>query len=464
MHPSVKGWKNGWKSFGEVLLPLQEDFPQVIALMRYLVGMVSTDHRRGQASSIVGEELKEWISGETAQRRSEQTNGVLFIPILSENYCLGSCLKIAEEINKADSKIPIYLAKPAGKAAELPSYVELVDFAFLRKKSWSKLLRAFFMSITYWRAVCRVLSREKILCAEMARVYGNWKMHLFRWILLYHYDERIAAKFLTQKSIASVVTINDVVKPAAPVVSAGNKQGIRSVVLQHGTPGPQSAPFLANQGWVWGETSRQALVTFGADPDRLKIIGNLEGEFLRSKGIRKTNEPRVLLFLAQWRATRGWGEPFFQEVFNLLREVLVKCPGRWKLRVRLHPTDPAEAKSDIAARLDHPTVSVEFATKGVSMSNELSEVDALLSVNSSGLMNGVSANLPTAQILPRALEQVVGPALLNAENLLRNGKELEQWFSRIESDDSLILSSTSKVLANRGKVATLMAGELITFL
>ena len=461
MHPSVKGWKNGWQRFGEVLLPLQEQFPEVIALMRYLVGMVSTNHSGVPASSQAGAEVVEWISGETAARQEGRASGVLFIPILSQSYCLGACLRIANEIHQSNPEIPIYVAKPDGPSVRLPSFVEIIDFSSLRKQSWIRLPEALARASSCWRALCQVLGRDKIICEELVRVYGNWKLHLFRWSCLYHYDERVATKFLEQKGIRSVVAINDVVKPAAPVISAGRKLGVRSVVLQHGTPGPQSAPFLADEGWVWGETSRQALITFGADSERLQIMGSLEGESVSQKESCEKDGPRVLLFLAQWRATKGWGEPFFQEVFDLLREVLAKRSGRWKLRVRLHPTDPAEAQSDIASRLDHPAVKVEFGKEGISMSDELVEADALLSVNSSGLMNGVSGNLPTAQILPTELEQMAGPALLNSENLLRDGEDLKQWLSRAEENDPAILNSISEVLANRGKVASLMANELI---
>ncbi|MDC0289690.1 hypothetical protein OAK86_04150, partial [Akkermansiaceae bacterium] len=283
------------------------------------------------------------------------------------------------------------------------------------------------------------------------------------WCCLYHYDEKIARQLLVRRRVESVVTINDIVKPAAPIISAGNKLGIQTVVLQHGTPGPQSAPFIAREGWVWGETSKRAIEVFGADPSRLRVMGSLESEGVPSTevSVRKSGEARTLVFLGQWRATRGWGEPFFQEVFDLLCEVIRLNGGHWKLRIRLHPTDPAEAAIDIASRLKDLGADSTLSSPETTMEEELASANALLSISSSGLMNGVSAGIPTAQILPEDLERKIGPALLSATNLLRDQAEFENWLQLIEAGDPSLLESNEQVLANRGEVARLMARNLI---
>lgn len=463
MHPSIKGWKNGWQRFGETLLPLEGDLPEVIALMRYLVGRVSTNHSGAPVSSgPVAEEHRapSALSGDKKSVDSDATS-VLFIPLFSRTYCLGNCLMVAEELHRQSPETSILLLEPIGILDVLPSYVELISVSSLRKNGWSQLPGAVCSGTRFWRAVCGALTKEKILCEEMTRVMGNWKSHLLRWSCLYSYDRRVAAKFLARRNVKSVVTINDVVKPAAPFISAGNDANLQTVVIQHGTPGPQSAPFLAREGWVWGETSQRALEVFGADSSQLKIMGDLESEDTHFEERSKKNGRRTLVFLAQWRATRGWGEPFFQEVFDLLREVLERRAGSWQLRVRLHPTDPAEARADILSRLESSEIKVTLGEDGISMEEELADADALLSVNSSGLMNGISCGIPTAQILPIELEEKIGPALLDTTNHLKDQAALECWLALVEEDDSSLRASNAKILANRGEVAKFMAAQLV---
>ncbi len=462
VHPSVKGWNNGWKSFGDVLLPLQGDFPEIIALMRYLVGMVSTDHSGAPAKAQATGSLERDILGAGRKERIDRKDekSILFIPLFSRAYCLGSCLKVAGELYRQKPGISVLMLEPQGEVRDLPSYLEVISISALRKGGLFQLPGAVFSGSLLWGAVCKVLGREVLLGDEMTRVFGNWRSHLLRWCCLYHFDQRIARKLLMKRGVRSVVTINDVVKPAAPVVSAANKLGLQTVVLQHGTPGPQSAPFMAKEGWVWGETSKRAFEIFGADPSRLKIMGGLEVDDVPVLERTAKNGPRTLVFLGQWRATRGWGERFFQEVFDLLKVTLEERPGEWQLRVRLHPTDPAEAREDIFSRLKSSLIKVTLSEDGKSMEDEFKDADALLSVNSSGLMNGVSRGLPTAQILPTELEEKVGPALLDTTNLLRDRAALESWLDLVEENSFTLQASTAQILANRGKVAELMAAQL----
>ena len=468
MHPSVKGWKNGWQSFGDALLPLQGEFPEVIALMRYLVGMVSTNHSGSPVvsprSSRGGEDLQwgsEILGIEVGSAGCAKS--VLFIPLFSRRYCLGSCLKVAEELHLQNPEIRILIVEPQGEVVELPSYIESISMSSLRKAGLGQLPGAALSGVFFWRAVCRALDSQKILRDELTRVYGKWKRHLLKWCCAYRFDEKVARDFLKKRGIGNIITINDVVKPAAPLISAGNWLGLHTVVLQHGVPGPQSAPFLANEGWVWGETSQKALEVFGADPSRLKIMGGLETEgvsFTKTR-VKRTEEPRTLLFLGQWRAARGWGEPFFQEVFDLLCEVLSAKKSEWRLLVRLHPTDPEEAKVDILSRLEGLGASGSLGSPGSTMEEDLADADALLSISSSGLMSGVSSGIPTAQIFPEDLEQIVGPALLGGTALLRDQEALENWLRLIEVNDPSLLETSEQVLANRGEVARLMATALL---
>ncbi|MDB4259203.1 hypothetical protein N9830_02135 [Akkermansiaceae bacterium] len=460
----MKGWENGWREFGKVLIPLTNRFPEVIALMRHLVGMVSTNHSGSPTldpDNVSASDCKYGNSSASLNRSSEKS--LLFVPLFSRAYCLGSCLKVAEELHRQSPKLSILILEPRGGVNSLPPYIEIISMSALRKKGFVKLPGAAISGVMLWKAICRALTKEKILCDEMTRVFGNWKRHLLKWCCLYHYDEKIARQLLVRRRVESVVTINDIVKPAAPIISAGNKLGIQTVVLQHGTPGPQSAPFIAREGWVWGETSKRAIEVFGADPSRLRVMGSLESEGVPSTevSVRKSGEARTLVFLGQWRATRGWGEPFFQEVFDLLCEVIRLNGGHWKLRIRLHPTDPAEAAIDIASRLKDLGADSTLSSPETTMEEELASANALLSISSSGLMNGVSAGIPTAQILPEDLERKIGPALLSATNLLRDQAEFENWLQLIEAGDPSLLESNEQVLANRGEVARLMARNLI---
>ena len=461
MDPAIQGWKKGWHRFGRVLLPLQNDFPEVIALMRYLVGMVSTNHSGARASVP-----RKSIQAKNRAKVSKKGNGtsVLLIPLFSDPYCLGSCLKIAKQLHKEQSEISILMIAPRGGVSNFPPYLEVIKNSDLRKKGLFQIPKAMWSGRALYAAAVKALEDDDLLSREMVRVYGNWKKQLLQWCFFYHYDERIGRKFLQEREVKSVVTINDVVKPAAPLITAGNQLGLNTVVLQHGTPGPQSAPFLAREAWVWGETSKKALEIFGADSSRLRVMGGLESEGVKlvrlppEEGDRK--EVKTLLFLGQWRATRGWGEPFFQEVFDLLGQALKAEVGCWKLCVRLHPTDPVEAGVDILARLKSYGVATLLEEKGVSMEEAIHTADALLSVNSSGLMNGISAGIPTAQILPKNIEQVVGPALLADGNLLRNGEDLRVWLKVVGDHEKAPRTSQEQVLANRGRVAHLMAALL----
>jgi len=459
INPAVKGWKNGWKAFGEVLLPLEEKSPEVIALMRYLVGCVSTNHSGRGRKAESDEDAAREVKACSSVGIQLSSRAVLFIPLFSRGYCLGSCLKIAHEIHQADSEISILVLEPTDGKGEIPSFVEVISMSSLRKGGWAKVPESVFRA---WRSFCQVsrrLAKNKILRDELARTFGNWKWHLLRWWGLYHYDEAVASRFIKKRGVDSVVTINDVVKPAAPFVGAGNRAGLQTVVLQHGTPGPHSAPFMAREGWVWGETSRKALMGYGAPPDRLKVLGGLESEGVPPASSKNSVAPRVLVFLSQWRATRGWGEPFFQEVFSELAMVMTGKTEDWILRVRMHPTDPEEAIRDVSERLEGQGVKPWISEVSSTMEQELEDADALLSVSSSGLINGVAAGIPTAQWVPEDVESRIGPTILSDEDVLRTADSLVKWLDSVVRESNS--SSGELVLANRGKVAKKMAAEIL---
>lgn len=449
------GWDRCWPAFRETFSELHGTHPEFLAVTRYLAGMIATDHptrTRGMAVAPYRSHPN------PVGRRTDEA--ILFLPIYPRTYCLGTTLRLAEGLHRARPRWRICLLDPPGNAAPLPEWVVAFGWPRLRRR----IPRISFLprALTQWReAVARIETHRDVKLA-MAYKFGHWRRHLFRWILQYQWEIAAAGYWIERIGIRGVVTINDTVKPAAAFVAAALRGRVPSVVLQHGTPGPSSVPFMAGECWVWGETSRRSFVHFGADPTRLRLIGNLEVEQDGQKAeVKKPKAGRLnLLLMLQWRGAIGWHESFFRDVVDLCGGAVARASDEWRLTIRMHPNDGEDTVESMRQRLDSLSIDYVVAPRDRRVEQDTAGADAVTTINSSAVMHALEQGIPCSQILPFPVESRLGPPLLEAEDVIRDQTGLARWLDEVAGGRKA--SSAGEVLANRGEALRAATERLVT--
>ncbi|NWK55171.1 hypothetical protein HW115_06085 [Verrucomicrobiaceae bacterium N1E253] len=451
---SLVGWDRAWKGFCTVLNELHGKYPEWLGLTRYLVGVVGTNHPQKAKPMVAGERIPR------VRDVAAESGGILFIPIYSRDYCLGVCYRLAEEVRKSDPTANVHMLMPEGRIPDKILDDKQIywhpksDFRKMhfRPKVWVRGALAATLAIY-------LLASNQTTRKALKKTFKLWPVHILKHAMLFYWEIGAAEHCLKKWRVHTVATINDVVKPASGAIAAARLSGLRSIVMQHGAPGPQSSPFIAEEAWVWGDSSKQILKSFGADPNRLNAIGNFETERVQYQQRGQSNG-KVLLLLSQWRASTGWGEPEFQRFFHEAAEAVARLKDpSWRILIRLHPNEGDDVRDAITALIEGLGVPFGFCKEENTIEQDIMASDFLCTVNSSSIMHGIAADLPCAALLSTELEKRVGPSLLPPNCVARNRDEL---LSLLRASKASSQSEKEWVLANCGSVFGVAAKSLLT--
>jgi len=96
------------------------------------------------------------------------------------------------------------------------------------------------------------------------------------------YDE--LARLL--ESVAPKVVLCAATQPigGAALMVAARQRGIHSLLLQHGMPGPDFIPILADAMLVWGPSSEEIMMSLGLARDEILVVGSPRHDTMRPAG------------------------------------------------------------------------------------------------------------------------------------------------------------------------------------
>lgn len=104
--------------------------------------------------------------------------------------------------------------------------------------------------------------------------------------------------YLTAMKIKTVVVPVDVCEYEKTIVSVANKLGIPSIVIQHGVSGHPIAylPFSASKIALWGDVTRQWLLSKGVSSDKLELTGTPRFDiYMNKSGISRSKDRELFL-------------------------------------------------------------------------------------------------------------------------------------------------------------------------
>jgi len=405
-------------------------------------------------------------------RNASAAEQVLFVPLFDRDYCLDACGLVMKALQEASPGIGISMVVPSvmnRSQNEVPEGVTWREEGEIVKSwpSFGMLLRGGAAYLRFLGGVRRNQDHRQYL----AEGFGRWRLKFLLKFLIHYRFVASGATWLKRENIHQLVTINDTVDSAAWLFGAAKVQGLKTHLMMHGVSGPQSWPFLADQCWVWGERSRQALIDFGASPERLSVVGHLESELgahslsrerseLTSLRLESPGEKKTLLIFSQVCGNHGWKTDVFNEIFEAVIEVLPGLTMSWKLRVRSHPSESAETLGAITAACEKAGIEVEL-TGANPLEDDLGWANWALSVNSTALLSSLLAGIPSAQFYPDHFRSQVGTPFLSEELVVDSVGGLAELLERNPASMAVLLAdNVREIFSHRGR-ATVVAAEFL---
>lgn len=440
------GWDLGWAGFCKALKGVHRSHPEWLALTHYLVASTVSNHTVKTKPPLARPLVVPDVVPDVV---AIPPGGVLFVPIFNRSYCLDVCYRLAKTLKEISPEVPAHFLIPDGEISPLMwNDSEIIWHPKTLLRKFTLAPNQWFRCAISWLKATRALNQNTKTRQALRVKFGFWPVALFKVTAVYYWEIGAAKQWLKKNKIKAVVTINDVVKPAAPLIAAANQLGLETIVLQHGTPGPQSAPFLAKRSWVWGETSKKLLQGFGASPDLIEIIGNLEidhSNYDVPAGVKSgVND---LLILSQWCGSVDWSDDEFQKLFELAAEAAKKDKRDWRLVIRLHPNDRWEVREQIIKKIEPYGLLYQFSSVGRRIEEDVARSAFVCCIHSSGIMHAIAAKIPCAAVISERLEKRLGTSLLHSRQIARNATML----SELLSDSSLLTDEErDKVIANYG--------------
>lgn len=463
---NIRGFDEWWKFFCHHFSDLHSLNSGYLAMTRYLSAILDKVSVACSEENLANRYCEISPSSDRNDTRGEN---ILFIPIIATSYCLGSCLKVANEVAKIEPEARIFFLKSFGdNPRELDSFC-ILDWRRHLKCSFYGL-KHFKAGISFFRAYeDRVLSIPECRTGLKVLWGRSWKWKLRLRSLSLGMEIALAAKWLVEHRIGVVLTINDVVKPSAPFIAAARMHGVHTVLMQHGTPGPHNAPFAAAEFWSWGQSSTRMLKKFGADSSRIVNLGNLETEMAgkRFSGMTSSGAPRILVLL-QWTGAAVWEDLVYKEIVLHVGTSIREVAPDWILHIRSHPRDHPdivrECRETVSGYLQDLNVVYEYSAEGATIEDDVSLATAVITVNSSALAHAISQGIPHLQYLPTRLEQRIGTAFVSPEFIARDEDDLRRWLASTVKGEVPTQDSVEKAIANHGSAITLAAERLRKYL
>jgi len=463
---------------------LLADFPEALPILRSAVGHLTSQGGPQAGSPVRGSSKWQKIGKlfscfhyrsffQDKGGNASAAEQILFVPLFDRNYCLDACGLVMRAVQEASPGVGISMVAPPVRNRsqnEVPEGVIWREESEIAK-SWPSFRMLLRGATAYFRFVAGVRKNGEHL-QYLTEGFGRWRLKFLLKFLIHYRFVASGATWLRRENIGQLVTINDTVDSGAWLFGAAKVQGLKTHLIMHGVSGPQSWPFLADQCWVWGERSRQALIDFGAPPERLSVVGHLESELgahsssrerpeLTSVRLESPGEKKTLLIFSQVCGNHGWKTDVFNEIFEAVIEVLPGLTTSWKLRVRSHPSESAEILGTIIAACEKVGIEVE-RTGSNPLEDDLGCANWALSVNSTALLSSLLAGIPSAQFYPDHFRSQVGTPFLSEELVVDSARGLAELLERNPASMAVLLAdNVREIFSHRGRAAVAAAEFLL---
>jgi hypothetical protein len=194
-------------------------------------------------------------------------------------------------------------------------------------------------------------------------------------------------------------------------VALARRHEARSLVVQHGAPcGPFGfAPQTADKLCVWGNSSREQLLHWGAAPERVCVTGWPRAEDKRplrsAQTLRRRSKTKRILLLATMPPDDGRPDTVsfhltrqtHEQMLDIACSAVTKLP-RAELTIKLHPRSNDDAAfRHVMAR--HPKLRAEIVRSG-QLDLLIARSDCVLSCASTSGIEATLAGAPVIQLLP----------------------------------------------------------------
>lgn len=243
-------------------------------------------------------------------------------------------------------------------------------------------------------------------------------------------------KHLRQHAPHAILLDEDATPFKRIVVLLAQRQGIPTLVVQHGAPVVRFAfvPTLADRFCASCQGSANQMINWGAEPDRVFVTGTPKNEQVqaRIRGIKRkhspTQSPRFLLLATtiprdhrpdavQFHLTTAT----YQGMLHLAWSSVSQIEGG-SLVVKLHPRSRETGFYQVIAR-DYPGLHTEFVRTG-DLADLLPGCTAVLSCVSTAGIEALACGIPVIQLRPQGSANVLSDPSWNFQGTARGSGEL----------------------------------------
>lgn len=189
-------------------------------------------------------------------------------------------------------------------------------------------------------------------------------------------------------------------------VWAARRQGVRSLVVQHGAPRVRFgfAPLTADQFLAWGESSASQLAAWGVPRERIIVTGSTSAASVKTRRTNSRSCPTILLFATTLPSDARPDAVEYhltsQTHDEMLRMALAAVAGlpRARLVIKLHPRCRT---SDRVKKLlaEFPGLNCRLVRRG-KPGPLLQQADVVLNCGSSAGIEAAHQGLSVIELLP----------------------------------------------------------------
>ncbi len=281
--------------------------------------------------------------------------------------------------------------------------------------------------------------------------------------------ERIEAHFARLRP--HVLVVDEDQTPLARIaVHAARRQGIPSIVLQHGVPRVAFGfvPLAADWFFAWGESSRRQLVDFGVPGERIAVTGSARHDALagcpRWQPPAEGTAPPEILFFATTPPSVGRPEPLRfnlteREHDRLLRMTLAEAARLGaRLTIKTHPR--AAGQTAAIARLirEFPAVRARVIAGG-ELPLLASRAACAVSCASGAGNDAAALGLPVIDLLPQGGADLMPSAQWGTIGTASTADQLRRLLAEALSQRAAV-AEVPHVFAHWGYAASVAADAI----
>ena len=234
----------------------------------------------------------------------------------------------------------------------------------------------------------------------------------------------------------ALVLDEDATPMTRAAVAVAQRQGIASMVVEHGAPACRFgfSPLAADRVLTWGDAARQQFERWGVAGEQIVVTGSpyhdeLWARLRRSAPSRKHRTPRILLLATvpprderpdalEVHLTRTTHEGMLEAAFAAVASL-----PEAELIVKLHPRSPEDPAVE-ATMGRFPQVSTQIV-QIEPLEHWLGEVDCVLSCLSSAGIDATLAGVPVVQLMPAGCGDLLPAAEWGLLGSARTAEELK---------------------------------------